>query len=351
MIKGIDVSSYQENINWGLVKSQIDFAILRCGYGDDYASQDDRYFIQNANACINLGIPFGVYLYSYAKRLNGEESIESEINHCKRLLSQISKKPFCVYIDMEDENYQYSLGKETLTNFALTFCREITNVGYKAGVYANENWFRNYLNAPQIASNGYSLWCARVSDTAPNIGADYDIWQYSFSGHINGITGDVDMDNMLHDIRGGDTPTPTPSNEVNIYYRVKTQKHGWLPEVKNLNDYAGYENSPIIGLAMRVDKGSVKYRVRTVSGKQLSFVTGYNINDYYNGWAGNNEPIDIVEAIYYTPQEIINTSGYKYLYYKVNNYPYQIDLSKGNGMDGYAGKKGVVATKFQAYIK
>ena len=51
------------------------------------------------------------------------------------------------------------------------------------------------------------------------------------------------------------------SNEVNVYYRVKTQKHGWLKEVKNLEDYAGWENSPITGLAIRVDKGSIKYRV------------------------------------------------------------------------------------------
>ena len=51
------------------------------------------------------------------------------------------------------------------------------------------------------------------------------------------------------------------SNEVNVYYMARTKKHGWLKEVKNLEDYAGYENSPITGLAIRVDKGSVRYRV------------------------------------------------------------------------------------------
>ena len=137
------------------------------------------------------------------------------------------------------------------------------------------------------------------------------------------------------------------SNEVNVYYRVKTQKHGWLKEVKNLEDYAGWENSPITGLAIRVDKGSIKYRVTTVSGKTLGWITGYDINDYISGWAGNDEPIALVEAYYFTPS---NVRPYQYAYYKVNNYPYQKDLIKGNGFDGFGGVRGVPMTKFQMYI-
>lgn len=137
------------------------------------------------------------------------------------------------------------------------------------------------------------------------------------------------------------------SNEVNVYYRVKTQKHGWLSEVKNLEDYAGWENSPIIGLAIRVDKGSIKYRVTTISGKTLGWITGYDINDYISGWAGNGEPIALVESYYFTPN---NIRPYQYAYYKVNNYPYQKDLIKGNGFDGFGGVRGVPMTKFQIYI-
>lgn len=141
------------------------------------------------------------------------------------------------------------------------------------------------------------------------------------------------------------------NNNIDIYYAVKTKEDGWLPEVKNLDDYAGWKNHAIIGLKMRVNKGSIKYRVTTASGKQLGWVTGCNINDYNNGWAGNNSPIALVEAEYYTPKDIIDNSGYKFLNYSVNNYPYQIDLQKGKGMDGYAGSRGVIATKFKAFIK
>lgn len=159
-------------------------------------------------------------------------------------------------------------------------------------------------------------------------------------------TMDKGWDRFLNMIKAKLEDNPA-SNEVNVYYRVKTQKHGWLSEVKNLEDYAGWENSPITGLAIRVDKGSIKYRITTISGKTLGWVTGYDINDYISGWAGNGEPIALVEAYYSTPD---NIRPYQYAYYKVNNYPYQKDLIKGNGFDGFGGVRGVPMTKFQMYI-
>lgn len=139
------------------------------------------------------------------------------------------------------------------------------------------------------------------------------------------------------------------SNEVNVYYRVKTQKHGWLSEVKNLEDYAGWENSPITCLAIKVDKGSIKYRVHIKGGNWLPYVTGYDINDFNNGFAGDGvNAIDCVECYYYTPN---NIRPYKKAKYKINNYPYQYDNEKTNGQDGYAGVYGVSATKFQITIE
>lgn len=139
------------------------------------------------------------------------------------------------------------------------------------------------------------------------------------------------------------------SNEVNVYYRVKTQKHGWLKEVKNLEDYAGWENSPITGLAIRVDKGSIRYKAHIKGKGWLPFVTGYDINDFNNGFAGDGvNAIDCVEVYYYTPNDI---RPYKKAKYKVNNYPYQYDNEKTNGQDGYAGVYGVNATKFQITIE
>ena len=149
------------------------------------------------------------------------------------------------------------------------------------------------------------------------------------------------------------------SNEVNVFYKVRTQKHGWLKEVKNLEDYAGWKNSPITGIAIRVNKGSIRYRVHIkeirdnngniiVKGRWLPYVTDYNIKDKINGYAGNGNIIDCVECYYYTPNDI---RPYKKAKYKVNNYPYQYDDEKINGQDGYAGVYGVTATKFQMIIE
>lgn len=326
MLKGIDVSSHNGNIDWGKVKSQIDFAIIRLGYGDNIERQDDSYFIKNVNGCINNNIPFGVYIYSYAKNLGGSESIQSEVDHTKRMLSKISKKPFCVYIDMEDASTE-KLGKTLLTNFALEYCKQIKNAGYRAGVYANENWFRNYLQVSTIASYGYSIWCAKYSSNKPNITSNYDIWQYSDRGHVDGVSGNCDMNYMIKDIRNV-TPQPTPTNfqiiyqtwddvknkwlpnvvndtdyagiyghdvccvyananKGNVYYRVHYKGGKWLPEVKNRNDYAGIYNKPIDGFMIKSDTKQLKYRVHLRRrNKWLPWVTGYNEKDSNNGFAG-----------------------------------------------------------------
>ena len=136
--------------------------------------------------------------------------------------------------------------------------------------------------------------------------------------------------------------------KVNVYYRVKTQKHGWLPEVKNLEDYAGWENSPITGLAIKVDKGNIKYRIHIKGGKWLGWITKYDINDFNYGYAGNNKPIDAIQIYYYTPNSI---RPYKKAKYKVNNYDWQYDTETTGNQDGYAGLIGVNATKIQITIE
>ena len=146
----------------------------------------------------------------------------------------------------------------------------------------------------------------------------------------------------------GESETITPTNKVNVYYRVKTQKHGWLPEVKNLNDYAGWQDSPITGVAIKVDKGSVWYQVHIKGGKWLGKVTGYNINNFINGWGGNNKPIDAIRVYYNTPP---NIRPFKKAKYRVNNYGWQYDNETTKGQDGYAGVYGVNATKIQIIIE
>lgn len=136
--------------------------------------------------------------------------------------------------------------------------------------------------------------------------------------------------------------------KVNVYYRVKTKQNGWLDEVKNLNDYAGLGKNTIIGFMVKVDRGSVWYQAHIKGGKWLPKVTGYNINDFYNGWAGDGRAIDCVRIYYSTPNDI---RPYKKAKYRINNLPWQYDDEKGKGQDGYAGNMGQNAYRLEIVIE
>ena len=350
-MKGIDVSSYQGTIDWTKVKNEgYKFAIIRLGIGDNIESQDDTQLKNNINGCEKNGIPDAFYLISYAERFEGNESVQSETEHTKRLIQ--GTKPLAIFYDMEIDATS-NLGKGTLTNFAIKYCDYFKNLGYQVGIYTNKNWLTNYLDYNLLKSKGYKIWLAHYGVNQP--GLDCDIWQYTDKGVVSGITANtVDLNIMYNNIIGQQTTNngqqvATSNKNVNVYYKVKTQAHGWLPEVKNLEDYAGWENSPITGVAIKVDKGSIKYRVHLKGKGWLSYVTGYNTNDIKNGYAGTGKDIiDAIEVYYYTPD---NIRPYKKAKYKVNNYPYQYDNEKNNEQDGYAGVFGVNVTKFQIVIE
>ena len=151
----------------------------------------------------------------------------------------------------------------------------------------------------------------------------------------------------------------TKNQKVNVTYAVKTEDGKILPAVNNLDDYAGIENKKIIGLAMKVDKGTIKYQVHEVGGDWLPYVTGYNWNDHKNGYAGNGKPIDAVRVYYNTPSDLVTNGGYREAKYRVSPvggvtyYDWQLDdtVNKAKGMDGYAGAFGKAIDKFQVCIE
>lgn len=127
-----------------------------------------------------------------------------------------------------------------------------------------------------------------------------------------------------------------------------------LPFVINLSDFAGIQGIPITDAAIKVNKGSVKYRVHIKDGDWLPYVTGCNWNDPINGYAGNGQIIDAIEVYYSTPADIINKYGYQKAQYRIspvngNYYSWQYDNETGNGQDGYAGCFGVAMDRFQLF--
>lgn len=180
MLKLIDVSEHQGKINWEKVKPQIDGAILRCGYGMDIEKQDDTYFKRNADECTRLGIPFGVYLYSYA---DNNEKAKSEAAHVLRLVKGY-KLSYPVYLDLEESGTQSGAIER-----ANIFGDIIEKAGYWCGVYANLNWWENYL----VGLERFTKWVAQYNTKCDYKGAHLDIWQYSSKGKVDGIGGNVDM--------------------------------------------------------------------------------------------------------------------------------------------------------------
>lgn len=192
--KGIDVSEFQGKIDWEKVKNDgIEFAILRCGYGMDFSNQDDVEYERNANECERLGIPYGVYLMSYA---NTVEKARSEAKHVLRLIEG-RKISLGVWYDIEDNGTSGAINKETLTNIINTFCNTIKNAGYKVGVYASLNWLENKIE--KTIKDNYDIWVAQYYSKCEYEGK-YIMWQHTSSGKVNGISTNVDMNILYEDL-------------------------------------------------------------------------------------------------------------------------------------------------------
>ena len=192
--KGIDVSEFQGKIDWEKVKnSGVEFAILRCGYGMDFSNQDDVEYERNANECERLGIPYGVYLMSYA---NTVEKARSEAKHVLRLIEG-RKISLGVWYDIEDNGTSGAINKETLTNIINTFCNTIKNAGHKVGVYANLNWLENKIE--KTIKDNYDIWVAQYYSKCEYEGK-YIMWQHTSSGKVNGISTNVDMNILYEDL-------------------------------------------------------------------------------------------------------------------------------------------------------
>ena len=185
--KGIDVSYHNGTIDWKKVKqSEVEYAIIRCGYGTNDKSQDDKKWEENVKGCVDNNIPYGVYLYSYADTV---EKASSEADHAIRLL-QGKKLKYPVYYDLEEDKLRDKISKKTIADIAQTFCDKLSAKGYTVGIYANKDWFTNYLTDSRF--NNWTKWVAQYN-TVCNYRGKYDMWQCSSTGRVPGISGNVDL--------------------------------------------------------------------------------------------------------------------------------------------------------------
>ena len=192
IFEGVDVSVYQGNIDWNKAKADgIEFAIMRAGYGK-YVSQKDKYFDQNMKNAKAAGLPCGVYWFSYA--LTPEDAIK-EADACYEVIKNY-KLEYPVSFDMETES-QMKLPKETVAQIIEAFCGRMESYGYYTTLYTYAS-FLNYKVEDRIFDK-YDIWVAHYNTNKPAFNRNYGLWQYSCTGSVWGITGNVDRDYVYLD--------------------------------------------------------------------------------------------------------------------------------------------------------
>lgn len=190
-VKGIDVSSFQGDINWDKVKeSGVEFVMVRCGYRNltNEEIHEDSKFRYNISEANRVGIPVGVYFYSTAI---SEKEVLEEASFVLNLIKDYDVIYPVVY-DFELFNQKRTVGfnDKYINDNALRFLDYMIAHGYMGMLYTNLNAIKYHWNLDNF--NGYKLWYAQYIDVATYEGK-YDMWQYSDSGRIDGIVGNVDL--------------------------------------------------------------------------------------------------------------------------------------------------------------
>ena len=189
-VKGIDVSKHQGSIDWEKVKKAgVQFAMIRAGFG---RNNIDPQFKRNITECNRLGIPCGVYWFSYAYT---EAMAKKEAAYCLAAIKPY-KIEYPVCFDLEYDTVKFAKTKGVTINKYLAyklvraFCSGIEKAGYYAMNYSNQDYLKNMF--PEDTTKEYDLWYAYYHEKSNR--KDAGIWQYSSTGKVDGITGNVDLD-------------------------------------------------------------------------------------------------------------------------------------------------------------
>lgn len=191
--KGIDVSKYQGNIDWGAVAaSGINFAIIRVGYRGSSTGVlvEDPYFKRNIAGATNAGIKVGVYFFTQA--VTEAEAVEEASMAMSLVAKTGCRLTYPIFIDTESASNGRAngLSRSARTAIVKAFCQTVQNGGYKAGVYASKSWFNNNLQVSSL--NSYCIWVAQYNSSCTYTGK-HDMWQHTSKGSVSGIKGNVDM--------------------------------------------------------------------------------------------------------------------------------------------------------------
>lgn len=196
--KGVDVSVYQKDIDWGKVKTEgYDFAMVRTGFGWNDASQQDTNFARNVQNAHAAGLKVGAYHFSYAMT---PEDAKKEAAFCLSILEPYKDLiDYPIAFDIETDEHQ-NLTEAELTAIVEAFCSEIAKAGYTPIVYTYDSWLSTHAGWADLQH--YDFWVANWLGE-PAADYEYIIWQYSNSGRVSGVEGNIDLNYAFADYEKG----------------------------------------------------------------------------------------------------------------------------------------------------
>ena len=277
---GIDISTYNNNVNWAMVKGQgVDFVMIRAGYGwydpegVDYGRpfdcQVDDQLLNNMKGAIEYDIPFGVYHYSYADTL---QKADQEADYIIQILDEYAsaykdKMTLPVAYDVEEKK-QKVIGKAALTNIVIRFCSRLYEAGYTPIIYANGDFFANYLDLDRINALAYDIWYATWKNNVDfsqkmlisNTNQVPYMWQYSASGYVEGAN------------------TDSGTIDLNLMYMKDRVKVEVFDENNQLMDTIGADKGGILDYFPEYEKQGYKVSFEDLTSNIITENTIFNEN-------------------------------------------------------------------------
>ena len=329
MLKGIDVSVWQGTIDWSEVKNEIDFAILRAGYGR-YASQKDDRFEEYYAGCERHNIPKGAYWFSYAT------TKDEAILEAKACIECLKGKKF-EYPILFDIEHSSQTNTTIASDIISGFCETMKSAGYYVGIYTYYNFIKAYI--PESVYSKYDLAIAHYANSTP--WENKQIWQYSEKGKVKGINGDVDLDYCYVD-----------------NYPEKIKSLG----LNNLTGTTITESKPVTtDYLVSTDKSAPKNKITTFKADDKTQISKHFNVQEFKCKCGKSHDILINLYLVYMLEKIMDTldcsmtiinSGYRCPEYdkKIGGFVGQHGI--GNAVDAvfYDKKKKVISTKIISCI-
>ena len=285
MKKGIDVSKYQGNIDWQKVKNAgYEFAIIRAGWG---SGSVDGAFKRNADECTRLGIPFGAYWFSYAINPSyATKEAQAALKTCAGY-----KLNYGIWFDFEYDSVSYAakkgvyVTKQLASDIARAFMKTIKAAGIQTGNYTNLDYSQRMFDADIL--NNWDRWAARYTSKMVDVVNGAELWQYSSTGKVPGIVGNVDMDYAIKEYPGIVVPDPgndVPVKPANDTYPIPSQ-------YKLIFDPDWYYNTyPDLQEAVKVwiDQKVIPNTKEAIAWQLFQHFTMIGMDEYQNGRRGND---------------------------------------------------------------